>query len=356
MVFDIQKVAVVLPSYKPDEKLPETVRGLCDAGFTDLCVIDDGGGTDFASVFEEIEKLPQVTVLRHDVNRGKGAALKTAFGWLSENRPDLLGVVTADGDGQHLPADVLACAQEMCRTDGAVLGCRDFSGSEVPRRSRLGNRITSFVFLAFCGLHIHDTQTGLRAIPARFLPALTQIRGDRYEYETNMLLEAKRIGMPMTEKQITTVYLDDNSRSHFHPFRDSIRIYSLILKYLSSSLCASLTDLVAFYIFLRLFGPHLGLWRVLVCTVLARLVSGVVNYAINRHIVFSASRFSGNTLLRYFALALPVMACSIGLVTLLENIFGAEYALVTTVIKMIVDTFLFFLTFRIQREWVFRKK
>lgn len=354
--FEIQKITVVLPSYKPDEKLPETVQGLCDAGFTDLLVVDDGGGAEFAPVFAEIEKRPQVTVLHHAVNRGKGAALKTAFAWLSENRTGLLGAVTADGDGQHLPEDILACAKEMCRTDCTILGSRDFSGSNVPRRSRMGNRITSFVFLAFCGLHIHDTQTGLRAIPARFLPALTRISGERYEYETNMLLEANRIGMPMKEKQITTVYLDENSRSHFHPFRDSLQIYSLILKYLSSSLCASLTDLLVFYLLLRIFGPRFGVWRVFVCTVLARLASSLVNYLINRNVVFAAKRFSGNTLLRYFILAIPVMFTSIGLVTLLDLLFDANYAILTTLIKLAVDTLLFFVTFRIQRRWVFCKK
>jgi len=242
------------------------------------------------------------------------------------------------------------------RQDALLLGSRDFSGDDVPPRSKMGNRITSFVFLAFCGLRIHDTQTGLRAIPAGFLRDLPAIKGDRYEYETNMLLEAKRLGMDMKEVSISTVYLDNNSASHFNAVKDSFRIYSLIFKYIFSSACASLTDLLAFYLIIKFFGNAFGVLDVLISTVLARVISSLVNYTVNRNVVFNGGKNAGHTLLRYYALAIPVMLSSVGLVSLLKYLFGSEYAILTTLIKMIVDTFLFFLTFRIQREWVFRKK
>ncbi len=353
-MFEQSRITVVVPSYKPDDKLLSTVKGILDAGFTDVCVVDDGGGKEFNHVFDEVRAMPHCTVLVHEVNRGKGAALKTAFEYISKNRPHCLGAVTADGDGQHLPSDILACAKKMCELDAAILGSRDFSQSHVPARSRMGNRITSFVFLAFCGLRITDTQTGLRAIPARFLPELILIKGDRYEYETNMLLEAKRIGMKMREHTIETVYIDNNSASHFNAVKDSIRIYSLILKYIFSSACSTVTDLLVFYVMMKLIGGHGS--AVLISTVVARVISSALNYTVNRNVVFNGGKNAGTTVLRYYALAIPVMGCSAGLVSLLKFIFGTELAFLTTVIKMIVDVFLFFLTFRIQREWVFRKK
>ena len=350
-MFEQSRITVVVPSYKPDEKLLGTVKGILDAGFTDVCVVDDGGGKAYEHVFDEVRAMPHCTVLVHEVNRGKGAALKTAFKYIAENRPDCLGAVTADGDGQHLPADILACAQKMCELDAAILGSRDFSQSHVPARSRMGNRITSFVFLAFCGLKITDTQTGLRAIPARFLSDLINIKGDRYEYETNMLLEAKRIGMKMKEHTIETVYIDDNAASHFNPLKDSLRIYSLILKYIFSSACATVTDLIMLF-----FGGALGAKAVITATVIARAISSAVNYTVNRNVVFSGGKNAGHTVLRYYALAIPVMLCSGGLVSLLKTLLGAELAIITTLIKTVVDTVLFFVTFRVQREWVFRKK
>ncbi|MBQ2732809.1 MAG: bifunctional glycosyltransferase family 2/GtrA family protein [Clostridia bacterium] len=355
-MFDQSRITVVVPSYKPDEKLLGTVKGILDAGFTDVCVVDDGGGKAFEHVFDEVRALPHCTVLVHEVNRGKGAALKTAFKYIAENRPDCLGAVTADGDGQHLPADILGCAQKMCELDATILGSRDFSQAHVPARSRMGNRITSFVFLAFCGLRITDTQTGLRAIPARFLPELIEIKGDRYEYETNMLLEAKRIGMKLTEHTIETVYIDDNAASHFNPLKDSLRSYSLIIKYILSSACATVTDLLAFYLLMLFCGKAFGDNAVIISTAIARAVSSAVNYAVNRNVVFSGGKNAGHTVLRYYALAIPVMLCSGGLVSLLKILLGTDYAIITTLIKAIVDTLLFFVTFRIQHEWVFRKK
>ena len=101
----ITDVSIVLPSYKPDEKLEQTVLGFHEAGFADIIVIDDGGGESFKAVFDRIAALDFCTVLTHEENRGKGAALKTAFEWYAKNR-DGIGVVTADGDGQHTPEDV----------------------------------------------------------------------------------------------------------------------------------------------------------------------------------------------------------------------------------------------------------
>jgi len=311
MNFDINKITVVVPSYKPDEKLINTITGIIAAGFTDVCVVDDGGGKNYNRVFDKVRELPECTVLVHEVNRGKGAALKTAFEYIAENRPECLGVVTADGDGQHLPKDILSCAEAMCEKECAILGSRDFSGDDVPPRSKMGNRITSFVFLAFCGLRIHDTQTGLRAIPAGFLRDLPAIKGDRYEYETNMLLEAKRLGMDMKEVSISTVYLDNNSASHFNAVKDSFRIYSLIFKYIFSSACASLTDLLAFYLIIKFFGNAFGVLDVLISTVLARVISSLVNYTVNRNVVFNGGKNAGHTLLRYYALAIPVMLSSV---------------------------------------------
>ncbi|MBQ2117898.1 MAG: bifunctional glycosyltransferase family 2/GtrA family protein [Clostridia bacterium] len=356
MEFDIARITVVIPSYQPDEKLKKTFSGLAEAGFTDILVVDDGGGERFAPVFDELKRDPRCTLLVHEINRGKGAALKTAFSYLRDHRPDSLGCVTADGDGQHLPEDVLACAKRMCETDACVLGVRDFSLPEVPKRSRAGNRITSLVFRLFCGMKISDTQTGLRAFPRRYYSELLTVSGDRYEYETNMLLSAKRMEMPIKEEPISTVYIDENRASHFHPFRDSVRIYSFILKYCLSSVASALVDLIAFYLLFYFFGAQLGRTAVLVCTFGARVVSAFVNFLINRGVVFrgGAERRFGITLARYFLLAVCLILCSTGLVSLLKILFGTEHPLLLTFFKMIVDTVLFLCSFRIQKNWVFR--
>jgi len=354
----VNEVTVIVPSYEPDEKLEKVVTGLEAEGFTDIIVIDDGSSEKNKPNFPDPAKHPSMTLLVHEVNKGKGAALKTAIDWFLKNRPGKAGVVTADGDAQHRPQDVAACAARMLEEDGApVLGVRDFSLPHVPKRSRMGNRITCFMFRIMCGMKISDTQTGLRALPASCLEDMLKVEGDRYEYETNMLLSFKSLGIRFVEETIETVYIEENQTSHFRPVCDSIRIYSLILKFCASSLISTVVDLLMFYLLMKFLAPNLpaslAAFDSVVCTVLARVVSTVVNYTINRHAVFRSKESFGKTFGKYIAIAIPVMLVSGFGVKGLCKLLKITIPSLTTVIKMVVDTILYFVNFRVQREWVF---
>jgi len=350
----ISNVTIVIPSLNPDEKLRKTVLSLTDIGFTDIVLVNDGSAPDFDDYFPA--ELPQCTLLRHPVNRGKGAAMKTAFRYILQRGDTRDGVVTVDGDGQHKASDVLLCAQAMQDTGSVILGTRNFDQKDVPPRSRIGNKITSLVFRLFCGLKISDTQTGLRAIPWKYLPQMPEIDGDRYEYETNMLLRLQSCHIPYAEQQIETVYIEENKTSHFRPFRDSVRIYSLILKFISSSLISSVIDLFLFFI-LSLFMPTLaGAAADGISTFIARAVSSAANYAINKKSVFRSASHTKGTLVRYYILAVGILLCSGAAISGLSYVFGlnsADYAFIKTLLKFIIDSVLFFASFRIQREWVF---
>ena len=349
-----RNVSIVIPSLNPDEKLRKTVQDLIDLGFTDIILINDGSKDECVPCFPT--DLPGCTLLTHEVNRGKGAAMKTAFRYLLERDIPTQGVVTVDGDGQHKASDVLSCAKAMLETRGVVLGVRNFDLPDVPPRSRMGNKITSLVFRLFCGIKISDTQTGLRAIPAAYLPAMLEVSGDRYEYETNMLLQMKSRQIPHGEVSIETVYIEENQTSHFRPVRDSLRIYGLILKFISSSLIASVVDLGLFFL-LSLFMPSIvGLASDAVCTLIARIGSSMVNYSINKKAVFRSSGSGRTSLIRYYILAAGIFILSASAMTVLTLLFGFDegrFAFLKTVIKFIIDSILFLISFRVQREWVF---
>ena len=151
---DLSNISVVLPSLDPDEKLAAVIDGLLEYGFQDIILVNDGSKPENLHYFETAATHPEVHLLHHEVNRGKGAALKTAFQWFVENRPDAAGVVTVDGDNQHHPEDTRHCSEEMMKTGKVILGCRDFGLSHVPQRSRMGNRITCTVFKVLCGMTI----------------------------------------------------------------------------------------------------------------------------------------------------------------------------------------------------------
>lgn len=231
-----KKVVIVLPSYEPDGKLLSVVEKLVDSGFTKIVIVDDGSGDRYGQIFEKADEYAQTYVLHHAVNKGKGRALKTAFEYVLDNLSYSEGVITVDGDGQHLTGDIIACGNRMLELkDKVILGSRDFNDPSVPPRSVAGNKTTSRLFRLLFGIRINDTQTGLRAIPLRFLKGFCEIEGERFEYETNMLLSMKRMKIAFYEQPITTVYDRDAYSSHYNAFKDSLRISKIMLKYLIKS-------------------------------------------------------------------------------------------------------------------------
>lgn len=372
-------ISIVLPSYKPDEKLEKTVVGFYEAGFDDIIVVDDGGGAEYKAIFDRIKKYEYCTVLTHEVNRGKGAALKTAFEWYVQNR-DGIGVITADGDGQHRPEDAVNIAAAMASGEKVVLGVRDFSLPDVPERSKKGNTITSNVFKVLVGMKISDTQTGFRGIPAKYLSQMIGISGDRYEYETNMLLYMKRWDIPFEEVKIQTVYINENETSHFRPVRDSVRIYSLIIKFLltglfvkflGSSLVCFVLDTVlngGIQLFLRGIAPDAV--AVSVSYAVARVCSSLVNFFVNRKI-FAGTGSIKKAMVKYYILAVCILLCGSALVTVISGIVCSVPSIrdvfdsmsdneaetfISAVIKLPVDMVLFVASYTIQKKYVFKKE
>ncbi len=362
-MMDLSKVSVVLPSLDPDEKLTAVIDGLLEYGFTDIILVNDGSKPENLHYFEDAAALhPEIHLLHHPVNRGKGAALKTAFTWFLENRPEGLGVVTVDGDNQHHPEDTKACALHMMETGKLVLGVRDFSLPHVPPRSRIGNRTTSAIFKIFVGMTISDTQTGLRAFPVKDVKAMVQVAGDRFEYETNMLLEMKNQGIAFDEVKIRTVYIEENKSSHFHAVKDSWRIYKLILKhffrYTVSSVVSAIIDNGLFALLSKCLSVTLnGMSLTAACTIGARIVSSLCNFFMNQKLVFNSKSSTGKAMLRYYALAIPQMAAQVlltqGVFWLLHISDSATF--LRTLIYALVMAVLYIASYVIQQRWVFAK-
>lgn len=346
------EIPIIIPSFEPDEKLLNLLQQLRAVNIVNIVIVDDGSGIEYSRFFDEAEKQYGCHVLHHAINQGKGRALKTAFDYCLRQLPDMPGVITADSDGQHTPECILDCVDSLLEnTDSLILGCRCFDQEDVPARSEFGNKCTRIVMKYLAGISISDTQTGLRGIPTEFMKQLLFVKGERFEFETNMLLEAKNRKMSFFEVPIKTIYIEENKTSHFHPIKDSVKIYMIFGKFLFSSLSSSIVDLVLFSLFCILlrkvsFG---SITYLTVATVGARVLSALYNYTINNKVVFQSDNPIRTTLPRYILLAVIQMTCSALLVNLLYPLFGGAEVLV----KIPVDVILFFLSFVIQREFVY---
>ena len=333
----------LIPAYEPDERLIALARTMTDRGFLVL-IVDDGSGAAYQPVFEAAGQA--ATVLTHERNRGKGAAIKTALFWIADNLDAPYTVVTMDADGQHLPEDAARiCAASEAEPEALILGSRRFEGN-VPLRSRFGNGVTRWVFRLSTGAKVYDTQTGLRAFSDRLLPAMLEVKGERYEYEMNVLMSWAQEKRPLRELPIQTVYLDGNRSSHFRALRDSARIYWEILKFSASSLMSFVLDYGLFCGFSLLTG------RVVFSNVAARLISGSVNYTVNRRLVFESRAGVGKSLLQYALLAAGIL----GVNTLSLWLLVAKLGINRYLAKILVEAVLFAASYLVQKRWIFRKK
>ncbi len=245
---------VLVPAFEPDDRLVRLVEDLRQhLPEARVLVVDDGSGPAHEAFFSDAAAAG-AQVLTQPENRGKGAALKLGFAWAAEHAPGS-PVTTADCDGQHTPVDIARVAERV-RPRTMVLGGRRFTG-DVPLRSKVGNAISRWVFRAVTGTPVHDTQTGLRGFAADLLPWLQEVEGERFEYEFNLLLQARRAGVRVVEIPIATVYLDENESSHFRPLQDSLRIYVPLARVAGSSL-AGFAALLAF---VALAGRRIGAGR-----------------------------------------------------------------------------------------------
>lgn len=222
----MRNFVLIIPALNPPESLISYVGELLKHGVKQIIVVNDGSNEKCQYIFDKIETKPRCTVLTHRENRGKGRALKTAFQYVLEHHSDLPGVVTADADGQHAVEDVLKVGEALEeQKEALVLGVRDFHSAGVPFRSILGNRSMSILFRLLFGTHLEDTQTGLRGIVMNHLKKMVYLKGERFEYEINMLVYAKVQGIPFLEVPIQTLYFDKNSGSHYKAIIDSMKVF-----------------------------------------------------------------------------------------------------------------------------------
>lgn len=341
------QVMIIIPAYNPDDKLVTLVSNLNKKGFNNIVCVNDGSSSP--DIFNEIADC--CTVLEHDRNYGKGHALKTAFRYIQENCEGIRYCITVDADGQHDIPSIMKCLEAVpadSQESFLLLGSREIRETEekkIPLRSRFGNAVTKLVTQVLCGFHISDTQTGLRVCSADLLPMLSEVEGERYEYEMNMLFTMKKAGIRLMEVPIETIYENDNKSSHFHPIRDSIRIYYTILKYLLVSILSVLVDYAVFLILMHLID---GVW---IATYGARMCSSIINFLLNRSFVFRAEKkHFVRQIILYYIQVVVIAGLSAACVAGLKAIVPDHILLC----KIVVDSLLFILNYLIQKKFIFR--
>ena len=324
----------MVPSYEPDENLYLVVNELIDSGFK-VIVVDDGSGPKYKKYFDNLN----TKVISYSENKGKGFALKTGLKYIKDNYQHYT-VVTMDSDGQHKVSDAIKlCDYIEKHPKELVLGSRK-RDENVPLRSYLGNTITRSVYRMVTKTDIYDTQTGLRCFTDEIIDYMLDIPGDRYEYEMNVLLESNNHNIKIKEITIETIYIDNNSKSHFNTVKDSWKIYKEILKFSLSSIISFLIDYFLCLVLVFTTG------YVALSNIVARVVSSLINYNINRKIVFEAD--SNKSFIKYYLLVLFILILNTIVLTVLSNFLNIAVA------KLLTELILFTVSLTIQKKFIFK--
>ncbi len=343
--------AIIIPALNPDQRLIDLVQRLRKISGSAVVIVDDGSNDKCRNFFEQLATTYNCEIVCHKVNMGKGAALKTGIRYVLNKYPELLGIVTADADGQHLPQDIVKIVDAIpgnCHS--FILGVRDFSADDVPFKSRWGNRITSIAFYLYAHIYCEDTQTGLRGIPSQLAHFCLSVPGDRFEYEMNVLTAIAKKKVPFKMIPISTVYFANNSSTHFHPVWDSLRIYLNIIKFSLSSLIGAATDLTLFTLLTcSIFGRTSA--GIFAATIVARCIAGIVNFALNKKWSFGCHGNGFKQAVKYFMLFVTLIFLSWAGVTLLSYL-----PINLTLLKILTDSGLFLFSYYIQNKYIFKKQ
>lgn len=333
-----KKLIVLIPSYEPDENLTKLIKNLNKNKITSI-VVDDGSGKDYKEIFDNLD----TKVISYEKNQGKGHALKEGYKYIKDNYKEYV-VVTMDSDGQHRIEDALNLYNYILKNDDTlVLGKRP-RGEKTPLRSKVGNAITRFVFHLVSGQDVYDTQTGLRAFSNKLIDYMLKVKGERFEYEMNVLLYAKNNKIPIKELEIETIYIDNNSKSHFNAIKDSFKVYKEIIKFSLSGIISFLIDLILFIVF------KVVLNNITIANVIARTISSTINYIINKNIVFKSNKNIAKSLLEYYGLVIFILLINTLLLNLLSIIINPILA------KLIVEIVLFIISWLVQKILIFKRK
>lgn len=269
-------VVILIPVYNPNENIMLDFLKKLEKEYSNIVFINDGCSEKHKEFFDKLSlKYP---VIKHNINLGKGRGLKNGFNYILNNYENCKTIVTADCDGQHSVYDIKKVAKVSLKSPNSmVLGVRDFDKKNVPLKSKFGNKITRNFLYSIIGIKISDTQTGLRAISPSIAKKILEIPGERYEYETNILISAKKLDIKIIEVGIETIYLNNNETSHFNPIKDSFRIYRLFTKYI-------LILFLAFIIENIFFTKYSGVFNIAYTLLFCKAISGAIIALLNKHL------------------------------------------------------------------------
>lgn len=336
-------VYIIIPAFNPGEIISEVVNKTKSVN-KNIILIDDGCDSKNKVILSELEQLPEVTLLTHQENRGKGFAIHTGIQYALDNHAQ--NIIMLDSDGQHRPEELtkfLTFAES--NSFELVIGIRT-EIDKMPLRSKVGNISMAKIFSFLYGQKLKDTQSGYRMMSRKFAQLfLDNVEAGRYETEMQMLMFAAKSKIHIDQIPIETRYFDGNSNSKFRPIIDSLRVLGSFAKYSGVGFVSFLLD-YSIFLFLSSF---LGVYF-LTAHFCSRIISGTFNFTANRHFVFNNKQPLASAISKY----LIAVVISLGASSIILYCFVDVFALKASLAKLLAEASTFLLNYFVLKHFVFK--
>ncbi len=351
---------IVIPALNPPSSFVSYAEALRREGFSRIVVVNDGSRTDKLPVFFKLKRLG-VTVVDHPHNRGQGAALRTGFQYyLDHFQGQSDGVITLNADRQIPPSDVVRIASSLHNEQAMgsfalVVGTRNLEGKNVTDYDYNMGGVMKLLYHMLMGVRLNDPLSGVFGIPDLRVRQCLEIGSDGYAYATSMTMSFEKIGF--LQVPVSYANYEEGVEPAFRKIPDTIRILYTIFKkfivYSITSVGASILDVIMFGIFhsITFRGNPMA---IIYSTICARVISASVNYLLTKHFVFHFKSDSAQETTKsagaFFVLTAMQCICSALIVSAMKMLLGGS----AVGIKVIVDTTLFFVSYKIQHKYIFK--
>lgn len=354
-----QRAVIVIPAYNPPSAFVQYCTALAENGFDRIVVVDDGSRTDKLPIFMKLERLGCI-ILRHESNRGQGAALKTGFDYYQNHfagQSD--GIITLSADRFTRADDVGKIAsslhnEQQMGSYALVAGTRNLDGRLVTDYDYRMGSIMKTLYHMLMGVKLNDPLAVVLGIPDIRVAQCQAVPGDGYSYVTAMTMSFEKIGFLQVPVEYTLQEAD--AQKSFRRWDTLSILYTIVKKFILysiTSVAASILDLLMFGIFTGITFRGMAM-AIIYGTVCARLISASANYLLTKHFVFQfksdAAQKSARSAGEFLALSVAQCLCSALLVSGLKIVMGGS----AVGIKVLVDMTLFFLSYKIQHKYIFK--
>lgn len=358
-----KKMTFIIPALNPTDSFLQLLEMLQLNGVasSNIIVVDDGSREESKYYFDIAKQKYGTEVLQHPENEGKESALKTGFNYVLENFENHHGVVTLHLNGKHSIDTLQRCVNLFYDENEAfVFGTRYYKypdGQE--NEDEWAKTYSDSILQAITGLEFKNRKTGMMVLPMTYIDELVQIEGEDESYEVNIALFARNNQIRRIQVLIETVHMDSSeedisenseqseSQKPRNPLLRFFDYNAVFLKYIISAVTTFIIDNGLFTIVLALFmvDTFVG---ITISTGVARLVSSIVNYLMNRFFVFKGA--GDESTVKFFALTAVKIVISAILVSMINSVVTFIH---TTILKIIVDGFLFLISYYIQKKYIF---